>query len=381
VSEAILDDWGRYGEHDPENLYRPIVELPKQMEAAWERVGQVDLPDAFRSVRSILVAGMGDSAIGGSLLKSYAEGQISVPCAIWRDFGLPAYANRETLVIVVSQSGNTEETLSALVEARERGCQLLVVTAGGQIAEFANTWQIPLVSLLCQSHPSGAAGDLLATLARILERLGFLPPQRTEFDEVLHVARAAVQQWSGDSPTSENPAKGLALSVRDRAVAVYGVEYLSSVARHWKASLNRSAKVWACWEEFPELTHNAIAGYQLPPGFADKVCVILLSPADLDERVRLRIDVTEHLLDELKVRWRRIEAQGSGKLAQIVSLIALGEFVSYYLALLNGVDPAAMGPIATLNEALERAENTAGVPPIEEPGVRPGLTIPRAPEG
>ena len=140
MNDVSIDDPRTYSQLDPDDMYRRVQELPQQMEDAWARAGDVELPDSLRSARSIVISGMGGSAIGGSLLESYGAGESSVPLSVWRNYGLPAYVNENTLVIAVSYSGNTEETLSALHVARDRGAQLLAVTTDGQVAELASEW-------------------------------------------------------------------------------------------------------------------------------------------------------------------------------------------------------------------------------------------------
>src|SRR5438270_9070582 len=118
MASLSLDDPAAYGMLDPSDMYRRVEQLPEQMEHAWALAGEVELPGSFRNVQSVVVAGMGGSAIGGSLVEAYGADEIPVPVTVWRGYGLPAYVNENTLVIAVSYSGNTEETLSGLLEAR-----------------------------------------------------------------------------------------------------------------------------------------------------------------------------------------------------------------------------------------------------------------------
>jgi glucose/mannose-6-phosphate isomerase len=380
MSDFSLDDPAGYSKLDPDDMYRRVEQLPEQMEDAWNLAGQVELPDSFRSVRSIVVAGMGGSAIGGSLVEAYGSEEMPVPFAVWRGYGLPAYADENTLVIAVSYSGNTEETLSGLIEARERGCKLMAISTNGQVMEFANTWQVPLMTFRYEAQPRATLGYLFTPLVRIVERLGFLPAQNRAFDEALRVAREANEQWGSGVPTGSNLAKQMAAECANRTVVVYGAQYLSAVARRWKTQLNENSKNWAFWEEFPELNHNAIVGYEYPASFPDSVHLVMLSGSHLHERIRIRMDVTRRLLERFNISYRVAEARGDGRLAQMFSLIALGDYVSYYLALLNGADPTTIEPINFLKKSLAEHE-AASAPPLKEDGVRPGLTIPKHPSG
>jgi glucose/mannose-6-phosphate isomerase len=132
----------------------------------------------------------------------------------------------------------------------------------------------------------------------------------------------------------------------------YGAEYLAPVARRWKTQLNENAKAWAFYEEFSELNHNAIVGYEHPTEFLKTAHVIVLDGSHLSTRMRTRMDVTEHLMDRYGVSHERCVAPTGGLLAETVSLVALGDYVSYYLALINHADPTVIDPINHLKHAL-----------------------------
>lgn len=347
-----LDDPSSYSVLDRDDMYRRIDELGQQMSEAWRLAGDVRLPDAYREARSIVITGMGGSAIGGSLLESYGSEDIPVSLQVWRGYGLPRYVDRETLLIAVSYSGNTEETLSALRAGHERGAKLLAISTGGQVKQLATEWGIPLLSFQYQAQPRATLGYLFTPLVRVFGRLGFLPPQDEAFAEALSVVGAGREAWGGQQATSHNQAKQLAQECHGRAVVIYGAEYLSAAARRWKTQMNENAKNWSFYEEFPELDHNAIVGYERPGDFDHHVQVIVLHGSELSHRVQLRIRVTRELMARYGVRYTVAEAQGRGRLAQIYSLIALGDYVSYYLALLNGVNPTTIEPIDFLKHAL-----------------------------
>lgn len=347
-----LDDPASYAQLDPEDMYARINDLPDQVREAWQLAGQLSLPQDFQQVRSVVIAGMGGSAIGGSLLQSYGADRIPVPLEVWRGYGLPAYVNRDTLLIVVSYSGGTEETLSALQQGHERGAKLLVISTGGQAARWAQEWQVPLLTFSYQAQPRATLGYLFTPLVRIFARLGFLDSQERAYEESLQVLDQARARWAGPVPERENLAKQFARRLHGHAVVVYGAEYLAAVARRWKTQLNENAKNWAFYEEFPELNHNAIVGYEFPRQLARVVQVMMLRGDDLSDRVRVRMQVTQELLERFDIPFELAPGQGATRLAQIFSLIALGDYVSYYLALLNGANPTTITPINILKERL-----------------------------
>lgn len=359
-----LDRPETYARLDPDDMYRRITELPQQIEDSWRGSAGLSLPAWYRNVQNVLVAGMGGSAIGGSLLQAYGADTIPLPIAVWRDYGLPAWAGENTLIIAVSYSGNTEETVSALTEAKRRGAKLIAVSTGGTVTEMARHEDIPLLSFSYAAQPRATIGYLFTPLLRIFSTLGLLEDQERDVREAIDVATRSVERWGGDMPASENAAKRIAEASHGREVVIYGAEFLDAVAHRWKTQMNENAKNWSFWEEFPELDHNAVVGYEYPKALSDAVQVVTLYSGDLSPRIRLRMSITQKILEGFGGHWMLAEADGNGRLAQMYSLIALGDFASYYLALLNGADPTSIAPINFLKQELAQDERNQGVPPV-----------------
>ncbi|MGH2442141.1 MAG: bifunctional phosphoglucose/phosphomannose isomerase [Chloroflexota bacterium] len=352
MNNVDLDDRSTYSRLDPDDMFRRVNDLPEQVESAWQIANRLTLPDEYRSVRSVIITGMGGSAIGGSLLEAYSASSSAIPVQVWRNYGLPAYAGAETLVIAVSYSGGTEETLSALEEAHIRGAKLLVVTTGGRAGELAASWNVPVVEFQYDAQPRAALGYLFTPLLATFQELGLVPDQTENVHQALEIARQCRAEWGAGQPEATNEAKRLARLCYSKEIVIYGAGYLAPVARRWKTQFNENAKNWAFWEEFSELNHNAIVGYEFPSAIAKEVQVVTLKGRDLSSRIAKRMEVTESLLREYEVSHYNVEARGTGILGQMISLIALGDYVSYYAALLNGADPTTIRPINILKEAL-----------------------------
>lgn len=354
MSEPDLDDPSLHARLDPEDMYARVDDLAAQLERGWEVGASVPIPDEYRDVQNIVVAGMGGSAIGGSLVEAYGAGEIPRPFSVWRGYGVPGFVGPETLFIAVSFSGETEETISGFTAAHERGARVMAITSGGTIGRLAAAWGVPCIRFAYASQPRSALGYLFAPLLRIMETLGFLSHQEAHVREAIDVVRNAGREWGKDSPESRNGAKQLARTLQPAVPVVYGAELLSAVARRWKTQLNENAKTWAFYEEFPELDHNAIVGYRYPRDASSRIHVLLLDSPLLSERVKRRMAVTEELMRDYGVPHSRIEGRGRSALAQTLSLIALGDYVTYYLALLHGADPTEIEPIVRLKHALAR---------------------------
>lgn len=352
MSDFDLDRPDTYQDRDPDDMYGRVNDLAAQIESAWVLAEDVRLPHRYRDAANVIIAGMGGSAIGGSLLESYGQGTIPVPVAVWRGYDLPAYVDGRSLVIAVSYSGNTEETLSALKAAHDRGAMLACVTTGGAIGNLTRDWGVPTVRFAYPAQPRATLGYLFTPLLSLFSQLGFLPPQGEAVREAVEAARAATQSWGAESPTAGNAAKQLARRCVGRVVIAYGAEYLGGVARRWKTQLNENAKNWGFFEEFSELDHNAIVGYEHPSAFNDIAHVLVLTGSHLSERIQTRMEVTAGLMTRYGVSHETVLPPAGGILAEMISTIALGDYMTYYLALLNGADPTVIEPIDHLKAAL-----------------------------
>ncbi len=351
-----LDDLDLLRKLDPGGMLGRIAELPQQCRDAWANVQGLELPEDYRRVDKIIVLGMGGSAIGGDLLRTLVEPECAVPIFVNRDYQVPAFVDRETLAIASSYSGNTEETLSAFEDARRKGAKLLAITTDGRLAERARELGVPLLTFSYKSQPRAALGHSLIPLVGVLTKLGLVADKSADVEEAAEVMEALQEEIRESVPLAENPAKRLAQRLHGHLPVVYGAGHLAEVARRWKTQFNENSKAWSFFEQLPELNHNAVVGYQFPADLAEKVVVVMLtSPLD-HPRHRVRFRVTREILARRGVACQEVEARGRSFLAQMLSLVHFGDYVSFYLALLYRVDPTPVEIIAYLKERLAQFE-------------------------
>ena len=347
-----LDDWTLFHEIDPDDMLDRIAELPQQCRDAWANVQSLELPTGYRQVSKIVILGLGGSAIGGDLLRALAEPECRLPIVINRDYSVPVFVNAETLVIASSYSGNTEETLSAFEEAGKRGAALLAITTDGKLARRAREWGVPLLTFDYKSQPRAALGYSLVSLVGIVQKLGMIADKEADLEEAIAVMEALQEEIKETVPVIENPAKQLARRLYGHLPVVYGAGYLAEVAHRWKTQFNENSKAWSFFESLPELNHNAVVGYQFPGELAQKVVVAMLTSLLDHPRHKVRFQVTQEILARQGVAWEKIEARGESPLAQMLWAIHFGDYVSYYLAMLYGVDPSPVKTIGYLKERL-----------------------------
>ena len=336
----LLDDPSLYEKLDPTGLRLRLRGLPDQCRDAWGKAMAFTLPREYARVEHVVVAGMGGSAIGGNLLADLSSLEEAPPISICRDYQVPRYVDERTLVLACSYSGDTEETLSAFRQALEQGAKVVAVTGGGCLAAEARKWDVPLFLVEYEGEPRSAIGYSFLVPTVLLMKLGLISDKGRDCDEALHVLENLVAELGEESPSHKNPAKGLAAELLDRLIVVYGSGLFSAVALRWKTQLNENAKAWAFAEFLPEAHHNSVVGYTLPAAVKALAFAVLLLPGILHPRTRHRYRVTEELLEMESIPHRTLEGRGDGALSQMLSTILIGDYTSYYLALLQGVEPA-----------------------------------------
>ena len=291
---------------------------------------------------NIVHSGMGGSALWALLSTSWPG--YKLPFEVVRGYDIPGYVSEKTLFIASSYSGNTEETLSALSQAEEKGATIIVIASGGKLADTARSKGYPLIELPKIDKPRYGALYGLKGLVSLGESLGLLtePNATAELEKMSAFLKASVDAWLPVVPTSKNPAKQLALELMGKSVVMYAGPLLTPAAHKWKISFNENSKNVAWEYPFPEFNHNEFTGWTSHPVDKPYEVVYLQSSYDND-RIKKRFDLSDKLLSG---RWpspQRIDAQGDSKLQQLLWTVAMGDFVSLYLAILNGVNPIDVG--------------------------------------
>jgi glucose/mannose-6-phosphate isomerase len=302
---------------------------------------------------------MGGSAIGGDLTRVLAEPEARVPITVIRDYNLPRYVGRDTLVLASSFSGSTEETLSACEQALRVGARVVAITTGGTLAERARSAGFPLIQFSFDGQPREAIGYSTLLMVGALVRLGYIGDCTTQVEAAAGLLQRLGGEIGPEVPTESNRAKRLAQRLFGRIPVVYGGGLMAAVARRWKSQINENAKQWAFFEHLPELNHNAVLGYQFPTDVANRVFVVLLSSSLSHPRIRARERATSELLGRWGVTFEMLAAEGSSPVEHLYSATYFGDFVSYYLALVNDVDPSNIDTIIFLKARLAQVADRA----------------------
>ncbi|WP_309493643.1 bifunctional phosphoglucose/phosphomannose isomerase [Candidatus Hecatella orcuttiae] len=345
---ASVDRGGmsRFLEENPAH-YKQALEIGEQAE-----LGSLEKADGFEK---ILFLGMGGSSIGGSLIKDWAYDRLPVPVEVWRDSTLPRYADEKTLIVAISYSGNTLETLTSFSEAVKRGCPTLALSSGGFLREQCRESGLPHVKVPKGLQPRQALPYLMVPPAVVLERLRLLDGVKAEVAEAVKVMEAMAGSLKVSTPTEKNPAKALAVELKGTLPTVYGFREYASVAYRVKTQLNENSKMLSRFELFPEANHNEVQGWErLSPQLASMLSVLLLRDREEPPDMRARIEAAKSLFTRKIPRVHELYGEGSSRMAKMLSLIYLGDYLSLYLAVLNQVDPTPVESITALKKDVEQ---------------------------
>lgn len=303
-------------------------------------------------IENIVYAGMGGSALAAVLLHTWPN--LTKPFEVLRDYDIPGYVNEKTLFIAASYSGNTEEALSALSQAEAAGAQIAVIAGGGKLQEIAEEKGYLYTILPKAAQPRYAVLYNFRALLDILAKLGVIQESSyaSELERVSEFLKNAVLPWKADVATASNPAKQLAQELIGKSIVVYGGPKLYPAAYKWKISFNENAKQVAWVGQLPEFNHNEFIGWSKQP-IEKPYAVIDLRSSFENDRVQKRFVVSARLLSGMRPEPIVVEAKGEDVLEQLFYSVAFGDFVSIYLALLNGLNPAPVDLVEKFKKALD----------------------------
>ncbi len=350
----MLDNINKIKEIDSGGMIEFLREFPGQLLTGRDLAREVplDVIDTSR-VENIVVCGMGGSAIGGDLVRSYAIDKIAIPIYINRDYNLPTFVGENTLVIGSSYSGNTEETLTAFTEAGELDAQRMAITTGGKLSEIATEKNLPVVIIPGGLPPRAALGYSFAPMLTLMEELGFIPEQLNAIDDTYKLLVSGVEQYDLDVRAENNAAKALAFSFFKKLPLIYSdSEHFDSVAVRFRGQINENAKQLAYSAFLPENNHNELVGWNQVDFLKELLVAIWLKDRGTHERVGFRMSFMTEIQEELGIETVTLETTGETLLARMFSLIQLGDWASYYLAILNEVDPMPVKVIDRLKSEL-----------------------------
>lgn len=351
---SVLDDRRALSADGATTMLSLVRSTGRQLREGY-RAGRTaaDLPSGG-SLRSVAICGMGGSGVVGDVVRSLYAGRLPLPIVAVKGYELPEFCGRDTLVLAVSFSGDTEETLEAYADAVDRGCRVVAVSSGGELGVRAGEDQVPHVALPRDVPvPRAALGFAAAVPVGLLEAMGLIPASADEVERTAARLEETAARLGPGIPIQDNDGKSVAAWIGDRTPVIWGSEGIAEAAAlRWKTQMNENAKVPSFSSVLPELDHNEVEGWS--EGTGDSFVGIALRHRGEHPRVGPRIAATIDATRASGLEIRELYGVGFGPLEMLFSLIMLGDFVSTYLGILRGVDPLAIPILTSLKERLRR---------------------------
>ncbi len=342
---------------DKSNMLNLLLDFPQQLlDAAKIGNSTTFLKDSMKGFNDIVFSGVGGSAIGADLIRSYLGEECKVPIIVNRDYSLPTFVDNDTLLIISSYSGNTEETLSAYGEGVRRGSRIVAITSNGELKRLAEK-----DGFLCITVPQGlpprcALGYSSIPIIILFSKLGLISNKSNEIEETARVLnRLNKTTLSPQVGEDRNIAKKIASLLFDKYAVIYGANrHTDVVATRWRGQLAENAKTISSSHLFPEMNHNEIVGWRNPRDLMEDLVAIILKDSGDHPRTKKRMEITKLLIEKEGVKVIEVCSQEKRLLARIFSLIYIGDFVSFYLAILNNVDPTPVDVVQYLKKELAK---------------------------
>jgi len=343
----ILDDANVTAQRDPQGALGFAAGQPEQLRYDF---GIATTKPFDRPIHNIVFAGMGGSSLVAELAKTWPA--IDRPFEISKTYTLPDFVNQDTLVIVASASGNTEETLESLTHAEEAGAQIAVISHGGKLVERAKAAGYLLAQLPEVPQPRyGVMYDYRA-LVEILVAAGVTRPESiAELEALVEPLENATKGWAQSVPADQNYAKQLADQMVGKTPIIYGGPLMYPTAYKWKIDVNENAKNTAWCNALPEFNHNEFIGWSSRPVEKPFAVIDLISRFE-HPRVLKRFELIDRMLSGMRPKAIEVHLEGGSVIEHLLYAVLLGDFATLYMALLNGVNPTPVDLVEKFKKEL-----------------------------
>jgi glucose/mannose-6-phosphate isomerase len=338
---SILDSREKIKELDKSNVLGSVEALANQISDALDQVKEIVVPADYASAKNVVVSGMGGSVLGSYVIKNLFKSELKVPFEIVSHYDLPEYVNSDTLVLLSSYSGTTEETLSAATEAKERGAKVMVITSGGKLAELATTNNWPIYKIDPKFNPCNqprlAIGYAVVGQMALFAKAGVIADQSASLQRVITNLKAMLESLTVES--KDSVAKHLAFASFDKQIVFVGAEHLIGAAHVINNQVNENAKTLTSEWHLPEFNHHYMEALSFPHLAKDTTIFFIFNSALYHKRIQKRALITKDLIEQKGYEVQTILATSETKLEQVFEIIQIGEFIAAYLPIIYGIDP------------------------------------------
>ena len=340
--------------YDTLNMRKLLVEFPDQIADAVKLGKKATVPYNRSDIDNIVITGLGGSAIGGDLLRSYAAEELLVPCTVNRHYFLPEYVGKKSFILVSSYSGNTEETIAAHTGAAKRKAQVFCISSNGETERMAAKFKQPFLKIPKGYPPRAALGYSFFAPLIILSKMKLIGNKDNDIRETISLLKKKAKIYSS-LINKNNTALSIAQQLYGKLPIVYSsADRFDIVNVRWRGQLAENAKVLAFGHVLPEMNHNELVGWKVLKRQMEDMAVIFLCDKQDHDRVKVRMEITKGIIGDFAGKVIEAESEGNSLLARMFSLIYLGDWVSYYLAIMNGIDPTPVKIIDYLKNELSK---------------------------
>lgn len=344
-----LDDLEQLKKLDPKDVLGSTGMFAKQCLYIWEQAKTVQFEEKQKNKKNIVLCAMGGSGYGAYVTQNLFHDELKVPLIRYNDYHLPGFVNQDSLVILSSYSGGTEEPLNCASEAIERSISLTALTGGGKALELSKTYNFPSLTFDTKYNPSAqprlGMGYMIVGVIALLTRLGYLKVSDEEIKQ-------AVEELEANSENLQNQAKTLAKKIYGNIPLYFAAEFLKGNAHIIRNQTNETAKSFAAFSELPELNHHLMEGLKNPSD--KKLIAVFINSALYSDKLKKRLQLTQDVVEKNGIPFIEYTPAGSTKLSQVLNTLSFGGYLTFYLAMLYGQDPSVIPWVDYFKQQLEK---------------------------
>jgi glucose/mannose-6-phosphate isomerase len=339
-----LDNLQEIKKLDKENTSCSIDALPKQCLHAWEENEKLAVPDSYKNINKIVMCGMGGSGLAARVIESVFAKKLKFPLARVNDYDLPSWTDKNTLIIISAYSGFTEEPINCAYQAIKKNFKWMAIGAGGLLLDLAKKHNVPHYLIKPTYNPSKqprmAIGYSIIGQLAMVSKAGVVDITKQDIAYLAKEMNVIINQANVNVPTEKNPAKMLAKKLYGKKIVFAAARHLLGAAHVTKNQMNENAKNFTTIFDIPELNHHLMEGLRFPKSNQKDLLFLFVNSTLYPKRIQQRFTITQNIVKENKVQYVDWQARSSTFLSQAFESIQFGGYVEFYLAMLNGINPA-----------------------------------------
>ena len=354
----MLDNKAKILQLDSKNMLGSIQLLGQQIEEVLALATKVKIQASYKKVNNIVVLGMGGSALGAHFIKSVFLESLKIPLEIVNGYKAPEFVNEKSLVIASSYSGSTEEIISSVVDAKNKKAKIIAICSGGKLADWAKQSKVPALIFTTNNNPCGSPrmglGYSIFGQVALLANAGILKLPASEIKNATQTISKFNSLFGVDNPEEKNAAKQMATSLLGKSAWFAAAEHLAGNAHIAANQMNENAKRFGGYFAVPEMNHHLMEGLLFPENNKQNIQFCLLESKLYDQRVQKRYGITKQILDKNNIGNFSYKCQEKNKFLQACEALVLFSYVSFYSAMLQGIDPTAIPVVDFFKEQLKK---------------------------